>query len=234
MRILDCLEFQPKDDIKPIGSVIWLHGLGADATDFSPLVPHMQLPDVRFVFPNAPLRPVTIHGGMSTRSWYDIRTLEASSERESWSDALISAQAIEEVIHQEMQRGIPSENIVLMGFSQGAAMALHVGHRFEHRLRGVMVLSGYMLKPAIFKEEMHPSNRYTPFHFYHGTRDLVVNKKRGDEACDITVESHRFTYWKEYPMGHEVCLEELRHIRVQLHEWFMDIRRQNRAAESQK
>ena len=218
--MLECIEFNPKEGTEPIGSVIWLHGLGASGDDFAPVVPHMQLPDVRFVFPHAPIRPVTIFEGEAVRAWYDITTLGQSSDRESMADVMISAQLIEQLIDREIERGIPSKNIVLMGFSQGAAMALHVGHRYHQPLMAVLVLSGYMLKPTLFEKEMHEANRLTPYHFYHGIRDLTVLHRRGNESCTMNAGMHRFTYWKEFSMGHEVCLEEIRQIRFLLHEKF--------------
>jgi phospholipase/carboxylesterase len=231
--MLECLEFNPKEGVEPIGSVIWLHGLGASGDDFAPVVPHMQLPDVRFVFPHAPVRPITIFEGEAVRAWYDITTLGESPERESMVDVMVSAQLIEQLIEREIERGIPSKNIVLMGFSQGAAMALHVGHRFHQTLMAVLILSGYMLKPTLFEKEMHPANRLTPYHFYHGVRDLTVLHRRGDESCTMNAGMHRFTYWKEFSMGHEVCLEEIRQIRFLLHEKFQ-YRREQKSLENPK
>lgn len=228
--MLECIEFNPKEGIEPIGSVIWLHGLGASGDDFAPVVPHMQLPDVRFVFPHAPVRPITIFEGEAVRAWYDITTLGQSPERESMADVMISAQLIEQLIDREIERGIPSKSIVLMGFSQGAAMALHVGHRYHQPLMAVLILSGYMLKPTLFEKEMHEANRLTPYHFYHGIRDLTVLHRRGNESCTMNAGMHRFTYWKEFSMGHEVCLEEIRQIRFLLHEKFQYRRELNSAS----
>ena len=231
--MLECIEFNPKEGIEPIGSVIWLHGLGASGDDFTPVVPHMQLPDVRFIFPHAPVRPITIFEGDAVRAWYDITTLGESSDRESMADIMISARLIEQLIDREIERGISSKNIVLMGFSQGAAMALHVGHRFHQPLMAVLILSGYMLKPTLFEKEMHEANRFTPYHFYHGIRDLTVLHRRGDESCTMNAGMHRFTYWKEFSMGHEVCLEEIRQIRFLLHEKFQH-RRELKSASNPK
>jgi phospholipase/carboxylesterase len=144
------------------------------------------------------------------------------------ADVIVSAELINRLIEREMERGIPSKNIVLMGFSQGAAMALHVGHRFHKPLMAVLVLSGYILKPTLFEQEMHEANRLTPYHFYHGIRDLTVLYRRGDESCTMNAALHRFTYWKEFSMGHEVCLEEIRQIRFLLHEKFQQ-RRENKS-----
>ena len=132
---------------KAIGSVIWLHGLGASGDDFAPVVPHMQLPDVRFVFPHAPVRPVTINAGFEMRAWFDITTLEISPFRETLEHVIESEKRIAALIEREVERGIPSQNIVLMGFSQGAAMALHVGHRYPTPLLGVIVMSPRVLCP---------------------------------------------------------------------------------------
>ena len=149
------------------------------------------------------------------------------------ADVLVSAQLVEQLIEREIERGIPSKNIVLMGFSQGAAMALHVGHRFHQPLMAVLILSGYMLKPTLFEKEMHPANRLTPYHFYHGVRDLTVLHRRGDESGTMNASMHRFTYWKEFSMGHEVCLEEIRQIRFLLHEKFQ-YRREQKSLENPK
>ena len=231
--MLECIEFNPEEGIDPIGTVIWLHGLGASGDDFAPVVPHMQLPDVRFVFPHAPVRPITIFEGDAVRAWYDITTLGESPERESMADVMVSAELINQLIEREIERGIPSKNIVLMGFSQGAAMALHVGHRFHQPLMAILILSGYMLKPTLFEKEMHEANRLTPYHFYHGVRDLTVLHRRGDESCTMNAGMHRFTYWTEFSMGHEVCLEEIRQIRFLLHEKFQ-YRREQKSSSNPK
>ena len=161
--MLEVIEIEPQKDA--IGTVIWLHGLGASGNDFSPVAPHMQLLDVRFVFPHAPIRPVTINAGFEMRAWYDITTLEETPFRETLEDVVESERLIIELIEREIERGIPSENIVVMGFSQGAAMALHVGHRYKEKLLGVIIMSGYLLKPKFFLSEMSPANVNTPFLF---------------------------------------------------------------------
>ena len=216
--MLEMIEIEPSK--KAIGTVIWLHGLGASGDDFSPVAPHMQLPDVRFIFPHAPIRPVTINGGMKMRAWYDITTLEESPHRETLEDIIEAEEQIKKLIENEIKKGIPSQHIVVMGFSQGAAMALHVGHRSEHKLLGVVVMSGYLLKPEMFYSRINTTNIDTPFHFYHGTRDLVVQCRRGEEAYDTIRQHHNLTRWRDYPVGHEVCLEQLRQIRFWLHNRF--------------
>ena len=131
---------------------------------------------------------------------------------------------IVELIDAEIARGIKPQNIVLMGFSQGAAMALHVGHRYTQPLLGVIVMSGYLLHPQFFASEMSPANVETPFLFYHGSRDLTVHSRRGRSAYDLVREHHPHTRWKDYPVGHEVCLEQLRQIRFWLHNRYAHLR----------
>lgn len=203
-----------------IGSVIWLHGLAASGNDFAPIAPHMQLPDVRFIFPHAPVRPVTINGGWEDRAWYDITTLNDSPHRETVAHIEESAVLIEALIQREIDSGIPAQNIALLGFSQGAAMALHVGHRFSHTLLGVVVMSGYLLCPERFALECASANVDTPFRFFHGIRDLVVREDKGYAAYEACRAIHHNTLWRDYPVGHEVCLEELREIRAWLFDCF--------------
>ena len=223
--MLESIEVEP--DLPAIGTVIWLHGLGASGDDFAPIVPHMQLPDVRFIFPHAPVRPVTINGGYPMRAWYDITTLEESPVRETLADIVLSEQQIVELIQREVSRGIPASRIILIGFSQGAAMVLHVGHRYPETLLGVVVMSGYLLTPELFVPEMSSANVNTPFHFYHGTRDLTVQWRRGNAAYELARKHHPLTRWREYPVGHEVCLEQLRQIRFWFHNRYQHVRTQN-------
>ena len=220
--MLETIEIEPEK--KAIGSVIWLHGLGASGDDFSPVAPHMQLPDVRFIFPHAPVRPVTINAGFEMRAWFDITSLEDSPFRETLEHIIDSENQITALIDREIERGIPSKNIVVMGFSQGAAMALHVGHRYHSPLLGVIVMSGYLLNPTFFVSEMSAANVETPFHFYHGTRDLVVQCRKGEAAYDMVRKYHLMTRWRDYPVGHEVCLEQLRQIRFWLHNRYNHVR----------
>ena len=210
---------------KAIGVVIWLHGLGASGSDFVPIVPHLQLPDVDFLFPEAPVRPVTINGGFEMPAWYDITTFEQIPEREHPPHIAEASKMIREVISKEVERGIPSEQIVLMGFSQGAALALHVGRAHPEKLAGIAVLSGYELLSEQRRFESR-ANCHTPILFCHGVRDLVVPLRRGESAYDSLSEDFSGLEWREYPVGHEICLEELRHIRFWLHARFNQIRRQ--------
>jgi phospholipase/carboxylesterase len=192
-------------------SVIWLHGLGADGNDFAPLVPALQIPStlpVRFVFPHAPVQPVTINGGMVMRSWYDI--LEPSLVRqEDEAGILASEKAIHTLIEQEMARGIPSERILLAGFSQGCAMTLHTGLRYPKRLAGLICLSGYLPLADRAAPAWHEANRQTPLFIAHGSHDPVVSIERGLASKDLLVANGYAVQWHTYPMPHSVCPEEV-------------------------
>jgi phospholipase/carboxylesterase len=211
-------------DLPAIGSVIWLHGLGASGDDFVPLVPHMQLPDVRFVFPHAPVRGITAHGGWEMPAWFDLSSLGHSPDREDPVHIAESSALIAEVIRSEVDQGIPSRSIVLAGFSQGAALALHIGHGFPEPLQGILVMSGYMLLPNLFKRKFHPANKTTPLLFCHGERDLVVPYRRGRAAYRKCRTLHAHVEWLDFPVGHELCLEELHRIRRWLHTRFAVVR----------
>ncbi|MEC7986498.1 MAG: dienelactone hydrolase family protein [Myxococcota bacterium] len=200
------------------GSIIWLHGLGADGDDFVPVVPHMQLPDIRFVFPHAPLRSVTVNGGVEMPAWFDILSLTDSPDRESLVDIEASAMLLDDIIQQEIDAGIPSNRIIVMGFSQGGAMALHVGLRFTQPLLGLVVMSGYLVKPNLLKVEESFDNKSLPILFCHGTRDLVVPYRKGKSAFEFCFNKRRDSVLNSYPVGHEVCMEELADIRLWVHQ----------------
>lgn len=207
------LETIIREPTEPIfGSVIWLHGLGASGDDFVPIVPHLKLANFRFIFPHAPIRRVTLNGGMPMRAWYDIRYLEPGPDRESIEDAEDAIKEIELLIQNEIDKGIPSNRIVLAGFSQGSAMALYLSHRYSKPLLGVIALSGYILDDNHFEKKGHIANVDTPYLLAHGTSDMVVPLSRGQKAKKIISDSHPNTTWKTYPMGHEVCMEEIQMI----------------------
>lgn len=197
------------------GSVVWLHGLGADGHDFEPIVSLLGLPFVRFVFPNAPARPVTINAGMVMPAWYDVVSLGGPGPGEREADVRLSARLIEAVLEREEKRGVPSTRIVLAGFSQGAALALHVGVRFPRPLLGIMVLSGYEVLPETRGAEASEANRATPMLFCHGTQDPLVAVDRGREAYRAYARPERKAEWHEFPMGHEVSPAEI----VVIREW---------------
>ena len=201
---------------QPTAAVIWLHGLGADGNDFAGLVPELNLsacPPIRFVFPHAPSMPVTINGGYVMPAWYDIRGTDLVSRQD---DAGIrqSASAIEALIELEASRGIPYENIVLAGFSQGCAMALHTGLRFKHRLAGIMALSGYLPLADTFTAERHPANANTPIFMAHGSMDPVVVPARGESSRDLLSSLGYKVQWHTYPMQHSVHPREIADIAV--------------------
>jgi len=210
------LELLPAVEIEPPTaarfSVLWLHGLGADGHDFPPVVPELRLPgsaSVRFVFPHAPSIPVTINGGMVMPAWYDIRDADLT-RRHDEAGILQSAAALERWIAHEHERGIPSERIVLAGFSQGGAIASHVALRHPEPLLGLVILSTYLVREATLEGERSPANRELPIFAAHGSLDPMVLPERGRAARERLVELDYDVEWHEYPMGHQVCIEELR------------------------
>ena len=204
--LLPCEEIGP---IKAERSVVWLHGLGASGHDFVPIVPLLNQPKTRFVFPHAPTRPVTINMGYSMPAWYDIMRLDAGPGRESSDDIVHSTQQINALINREIERGVDSSNIILAGFSQGGAMALHAGVRYTRPLAGIMVLSAYEVRSETRTREAQPSNQGTPILFCHGTRDDVVSIDKGQDAFESYATTAREVEWKTFNMGHEVCQSEI-------------------------
>ena len=220
--LLPCVEVPPQTS-EPLGTVIWLHGLGANGHDFEPLVPMLHLPQVRFVFPHAPELAVTINGGMIMPAWYDIRSLDDSPDREPIAHILDAARMIEALIAREQERGVPSGRIVLAGFSQGGAMAMHVGLRYPATLLGIMVLSAYLLLPDRLQEEAHEANHETPMLICHGQQDPMVPCQAGERARDRVqaLAPQRPVVWQTFPMGHEVCVPEITLIGQWLQERFL-------------
>ena len=198
----------------PQAAVVWLHGLGADGHDFEPIVPELDLPSslaVRFVFPHAPMRPVTINGGWVMRAWYDIRD-DGGVRREDAAGVRVSQQQIEALIARERGRGVAADRIVLAGFSQGGAMALHTGVRHAERLAGIMALSCSLPLGDTVATEASPANRDVPIFMAHGTEDPLVPLARGARARDLLRQLGYRVDWREYPMPHAVCPEEIRDI----------------------
>lgn len=195
-------------------SVIWLHGLGADGHDFEGIVPSLHLDEessIHFIFPNAPIQPVTINGGMEMRAWYDI--LEMSMEREvDVSGIYQSVAAIEHLIREEITKGIPSENILLAGFSQGGVIALHTGLKYPHKLAGIIALSTYLPTLEQLKIERSPANNTTPIFMGHGILDSVVDIEIGKKAADGLQAMGYDVRWHDYVIEHSVCVEEIDHI----------------------
>ena len=219
--LLDCVEI-PAQSERAEGAIIWLHGLGASGHDFEPIAPILELPQVRFIFPHAPEQAVTLNRGWVMPSWYDIRSLEAGPDRESEADIRENTLRIEALIARELERGILPEDIVLAGFSQGGAMALHVGLRHEEPLKGIMALSTYLVLPDTLGSEALEANEQTPVLFCHGSEDDVVHPERGRSAHDLLQSRYpeRDIRWHDFPMSHQVCPEEIEVIKAWLHERF--------------
>jgi phospholipase/carboxylesterase len=209
---LSTIEIQPEAEHKY--SVIWLHGLGADGHDFEGLVPELHLTakvHIHFIFPNAPIQPVTINGGMSMRSWYDI--LEMSLERRVDIDGIYqSADLIEPLIQREIDLGILSTNILLAGFSQGGVIALHAGLKYQHQLAGIVALSTYLPTVEQLKTERSAANHAAPIFMAHGIIDPVVAVESGKAACDALNSMGYEVEWHDYVMEHSLCGEEIEHI----------------------
>src|SRR5689334_880975 len=166
-----------------------MHGLGASNHDFDPIIPELRAPFLRFVFPAAPVRPVTINGGFRMPAWYDILSLDNPPLREKEADVREAALQIQQLIERERERGVPPEQVVLAGFSQGGAMALHVGLRAAEPLAGVLVLSAYLLLPRHFDAERTPAGAATPYLFAHGRFDPVVPFEGGKASYEYLVKA---------------------------------------------
>ncbi len=191
--------------------VIWLHGLGADGNDFSGIVEQLQLPQhtgIRFIFPHAPVRPVTLNNGFAMRAWYDIYSL-GESFREDRAGIETSEQAIRLLIQQQQEAGIPSTRIIVAGFSQGGAMALHTGLRFPQPLAGIMGLSTYLPLYKHLADESRPENKHTPIFLAHGELDQVILVQFAQKTCQYIMQLGYKVEWNAYPIGHQVCLPEI-------------------------
>jgi phospholipase/carboxylesterase len=202
----------------PRHSVIWLHGLGADGNDFAPIVPQLvdpAWPALRFVFPHAPVRPVTINGGMPMRAWYDIAAA-ALVARQDETGIRASIAEVAALIAREHTRGVPSEHIVLAGFSQGGAIALAAGLRYAQTLAGIVALSTYVPLQPTLAAERHPANAATAIFWGHGSADPIVPMPRGAESRDLLLALGYTVDWHSYPMAHAVCAEEIADLRAWL------------------
>jgi phospholipase/carboxylesterase len=198
----------------PRASVIWMHGLGADGNDFVPVVQELDLsgaPNVRFVFPHAPMQAVSINNGYVMRAWYDIKwgDLEGRSKQADEKGVRASQAAIGQLIEREVGAGIATDKIVLAGFSQGGAIALQTGLRYPKKLAGVMALSTYLPLAENFAQEATEENRHTPVFMAHGTQDGVVPYQMGVRSKDVLVQHGYNVQWREYPMQHSLCIEEI-------------------------
>jgi len=196
----------------PVGSVIWLHGLGADGHDFEPIVPELHLPaelPLRFVFPHAPVRPVTINGGMEMRAWYDIVSLDAEGRADA-AGVHASTAILEELIAREKERGIDAGKIVIAGFSMGGAVAINTALHTEEKLAGMLALSTYL--PLTGEVEGSRGNRDLPVFMAHGTFDPMLPMQWGQVSAERLKEAGFTVEWHDYPMAHAVCPDEIRDI----------------------
>jgi phospholipase/carboxylesterase len=210
-ELLPAIEIETRPT--PAAAVIWMHGLGADGSDFVPIVGELGLRDlsVRFIFPHAALQPVTMNGGYVMRAWYDIGYQDLSL-KEDEKGVRESQQAIERLIAREAERGIATRRIVLAGFSQGGAIALQTGLRHGERLGGVMALSSYLPLPETLEAEASATNRDTPVFMAHGIEDPIVPLKLAAASCSRLLTMGYKVEWHEYDMPHSVCAEEVEKI----------------------
>ena len=211
--LLDCIQSETGAD--PRFAVIWLHGLGADGNDFVPIVPELvakDWPSIRFVFPHAPKRPVTVNMGMSMRAWYDITGMEIAQKQDE-AGIRESIAHLDALIAREIERGIPARCIFLAGFSQGAAMVLSGGLRHTESLAGIIALSGYLPLEKQLAEERSPANAHVPLFIGHGSVDPVVPQTLGMLTRDHLRTLGYTVDWHSYPMAHQVCAEEINDLR---------------------
>ncbi len=211
MQTLESLEITGAGTID--SSIIWLHGLGADGHDFEPVVRELNLPSTRFILPHAAYRPVTVNNGYVMRAWYDIFDLGLGSEQDEEGIRQTQLQ-IEALIAQEQARGIAPSRIVLAGFSQGGAIALHTALRYPLRLAGLIALSTYLPLESKLAQEAHEANRQLPIFMAHGSFDEVISLEISKASLNILTQSGYDVDWHEYEMGHSVCAEELADIRT--------------------
>jgi len=195
----------------PRTAVIWMHGLGADGHDFEPIVPELDLPAglaIRFVFPHASMRPVTVNAGMVMRAWYDV-SLAGGQRHEDEPGVRASQGQIEALIEREKQRGVTAASTFLFGFSQGGAMALQAGLRYPERLGGIAALSSFLPLAGTVAAEGSAANRDAPIFMAHGAHDPLIPLARGHESRDRMIALGYRVEWHEYPMPHAVCAEEI-------------------------
>ena len=217
MALPECVEVTT--GANPSGSVIWLHGLGADGHDFEPIVPELHLPadlPLRFVFPHAPPRPVTINGGMVMRAWYDIISLDAQGRADA-AGVHESTAILEELIAREIERGISADKIVIAGFSMGGAIAINTALHTNEKLAGLMALSTYLPLPS--EIDGSGGNRDLPVFMAHGSFDPMLPMQWGQMSAEKLTATGFTIEWHDYPMAHAVCPEEIRDIR----EWLIRI-----------
>lgn len=207
---------------KATACVIWLHGLGANGHDFVDIIPELKLPrilKIRFIFPHAPVRPVTINANMPMRAWYDIYTL-SNLDHEDKAGILKSTAAIETLIQDELNKGLVSQQIILAGFSQGGAIALYAGLRYSKPLAGILVLSAYLPLASSLAKEAHTANKTTPIFMGYGEYDDVLPIRLGETTRDFLHQLNYSVEWHNYPMGHQVCQQEI----ADIAKWLIGLR----------
>lgn len=214
--LLEHIEIEPKTPAT--ATVILLHGLGADGHDFEPIVEALTLQaPVRFIFPNAPKRAITINNGEEMRAWYDFIP---HSEHGGEEDIAASSTAVSEFINRELDRGIPANRILLAGFSQGGVIALNTGLRFEQRIAGILALSTYLHDVASVEGQRSDANLAIPVMMVHGTQDAMIPIMRAATSRENLIRLGYDVRWFDYPMAHQVCLEEIEEIGLFLDEIF--------------
>jgi phospholipase/carboxylesterase len=209
-------------DYLPKLSVIWLHGLGADGNDFAPVVPELEKLGVdhcRFIFPHAPVQPVTINGGMKMRSWYDITSLDFESRQQDATGINASAERVKGLIDREISRGVSADRIILAGFSQGGAVVLHTALRLDTTLAGVIALSTYLPLAENLASEQSDANQNTPIFMAHGRHDDVIEQRFAEAGRDILKAQGYKVQWQSYDMPHTLSMEEI----VDLAAWIVSI-----------
>jgi len=206
---LECVEIQTAPN--PRHAVIWLHGLGADGHDFEPIVPQLVRPEwpaLRFVFPHAPVKPITLNGGLPMRAWYDIAGFDLAQKQDE-PGIRVSIGAVEKLVAREIERGVSVSNLVLAGFSQGGAIALAAGLRHAQKIAAIVALSTYLPIADRTTAERHAANAATPIFMGHGAFDPVVPQVLGERSRDQLRAWGCVVDWHSYPMAHQVCAQEI-------------------------
>lgn len=210
--LLETVEVGPDGDGTADAVVLWMHGLGADGHDFEPIVPHLGIGPglrVRFVFPHAPMIPVALNMGMVMRAWYDLRGVSLERIEHDEAGVRASARRIEALVRRENARGVPTSRIVICGFSQGGAMAMHVGIRYPEAFAGIVALSSFLVLAEKAAAEASDANRRTPVLVCHGTRDPMVPERMGHASAERLRALGYDVAYHRFPMQHEVCMEEI-------------------------
>lgn len=216
-KLLDTIELTTGNTVEY--SVIWMHGLGASGHDFEPIVPELHLlkrPGVRFLFPHAPVRPITVNGGASMRGWYDITSLEFSDRTQDVAGITESREAINDLIANEISKGIPASNIILAGFSQGGAIALYTGMTYPEKLGGIVALSTYFPMQETAQQTLTDAQKTIPVFMAHGQADDVINLRYAEQSHEFMKENGINVEWHTFPIGHSVSSDEINKIEV----WF--------------